>query len=166
MAFRDILEQFDDHRVTQQLMNEDINSWKSKDPEWTAHARSVIKELYDIFLNAKVKYPTLLENHGAPFQAITETIKQWIAKVKIQKTIPRDGEDLWKNARHSLTDDTDWDVSHAAKELLVLNRDKYAEIHGAPKEKEKKKAKPTPTPPPKFTDKKARATAKFKSIFG
>ena len=45
LAFRDILEQFDDHRLTQPLMNEDINSWKSKDPEWTSHARGVIKEL-------------------------------------------------------------------------------------------------------------------------
>ena len=29
LAFRDILEQFDECRVTQQLMNEDIHTWKS-----------------------------------------------------------------------------------------------------------------------------------------
>ena len=60
LAFRDILAQFDEHRVTQQLRDGGINSWKSKDPEWTVHARSVIKELYDIFLNAKVKHPNML----------------------------------------------------------------------------------------------------------
>ena len=33
-AFRDILEQFDEHRMTQQLLNEDIDySYNSKDPE-------------------------------------------------------------------------------------------------------------------------------------
>ena len=84
--------------------------------------------------------------------------------MKIQKTIPRDGEDLWKNVLHSLVNDTDWDVSHTAKELLGLNRDKYAEIHGA--QKAKQKSKPAKQPPPKFTDKNARATAKFKSILG
>ena len=55
----------DAYRVTQQWMNEHI-TWKRKDPEWTAHARSVMKALYDMFLNAIVKF---------------------------SKTIPRDGED-------------------------------------------------------------------------
>ena len=36
-AFRHILEQFNEHRMTEQLLNEDIDSYKSKDPEWTAH---------------------------------------------------------------------------------------------------------------------------------
>jgi len=55
----------------------------------------------------------MFENHGTPHQAITETMKEWIAKVKLQKTIPRDGEDLWKNVLYTLVDDADWDVSHA-----------------------------------------------------
>ena len=72
-------------------MNENIHTWKSKNPEWTANTRSVIKELYNTFINAKLKSPYKLENHGTPYQAITETIKEWIAKVKLQKAILRDG---------------------------------------------------------------------------
>ena len=56
----DILEHVDDHRVTQQLLH--INSWNSTVTEWSAHARSVTSEFYDIFLSAKVKNPNLLDN--------------------------------------------------------------------------------------------------------
>ena len=47
-AFRDILELFHEHQVAEQLMNEDIDSYKSKDKEWTAHVKSVLTELNDI----------------------------------------------------------------------------------------------------------------------
>ena len=43
-----------------------------------------------------------------------------------------------------------------------MDRDRYAEVHGAPKQKEKRKVKPPPPPPPK----KARAMAKFKHVLG
>ena len=49
---------------------------------------------------------------------------------------------------------------------MGTKRDRHAEIRGAPKQKEKKKTKTVPQSPPKFTDKKASAPAKFKSILG
>ena len=33
----------------EQLMNEDIHAYKHKDKEWTAHVKSVLSELNDIF---------------------------------------------------------------------------------------------------------------------
>ena len=62
--------------------------------------------------------------------------------MKLQKTITTDGEGLWKDVLYTLVDDTDWDVSHAAKESVGMNRDSYAEIHSAPKQKKKKKTTP------------------------
>ena len=41
--------------MTQQLLNEDIDSYKSKDPEWTAHVKSVLSELNHIFQKAKIE---------------------------------------------------------------------------------------------------------------
>ena len=47
---------------------------------------------------------------------------------------------------YDLVDDADWDVSLAAKKLLGLESDRYAEIQGAPKEKEKEKKKRPSSP--------------------
>ena len=100
LAFREILQQFDEYRVTQQMLNEDISSYKSKDPEWTTHVKSTLHELNDIFLKAKLKYPDMLDSrldsHETPYKAITGTMKEFVLKMKKQETIPRDGEDLWK----------------------------------------------------------------------
>ena len=46
-----------------------------------------------------------------------------------------------------------------------MDKDKYAEIHGAAKQQEKK-TKSTRQSPPIFTDKKASSTAKVKSVLG
>ena len=61
---------------------------------------------------------------------------------------------------------SEWGGTKSCQKLLGLDRDRYAEVHGAPKQKEKKKGKPPPPPPPQFTDKKGRAIAKFKSVLG
>ena len=69
-------------------------------------------------------------------------MKEFILKFKNQQTIPTDGIDLWKTILYSVEKDKDGDVQKAARKLLGLDRDRYAEIHGAPKQKEKKKLKP------------------------
>ena len=69
-AFRDILELFHEHQVAEQLMNEDIDSYKSKDKEWTAHVKSVLTELNDIFHKATIKYPEMLNSRTTPYKAI------------------------------------------------------------------------------------------------
>ena len=38
----------------------------------------------------------MLETHRTPVKATSKTIKEWNAKVKIRKTVQRNGEDLWK----------------------------------------------------------------------
>ena len=48
-AFRAILELFHQYQVDEQLMNEDIHFYNHKDKEWTAHVKSVLSELNDIF---------------------------------------------------------------------------------------------------------------------
>ena len=83
-----------------------------------------------------MKNPNFLHIHETPHQAITKGMKGWIAKVKVQSTVPTSGEELWKKGLYDLVDDTDCDVSHATKKLLGLERDRYAEIHGAQKQKE------------------------------
>ena len=42
-----------------------------------------------------------------------------------------------KKILHSLEKDEDWDVKQAVRKLLGLDRDRYAEIHGALKQKER-----------------------------
>ena len=67
-----------------------------------------------------------------PYKAITGTMREFGLKFKKQETIPTDGVDLWGEILHSLEN---WDVKQAVKKLLGLDKDKYAEIHGAPNKK-------------------------------
>ena len=93
-------------------------------------------------------------------------MKQFVLKFKNQQTIPTDGIDLWKTILYSVEKDKDGEVQRAARKLLGLDRDRYFEVHGPPKQKQKRAVKPPPPPPPHFPDKKGRALAKFRSVLG
>ena len=94
-----------------------------------------------------MKHSNLLDKYETPHH-------EWMAKVKLQSTVLKNGDELRKKVLHDLVDDTDWDVSQAAKKLLGLERDRYAKMHGAPKEKETKKKKKSPAvPPPTYINK-------------
>ena len=77
-------------------------------------------------------------SHETPYKAITGTMREFVLKFKKQETIPTDGIDLWKKILYSLEKDEDWDVKQAVRNLLGLDRDKYVEIHGAPKKKKRR----------------------------
>ena len=70
--------------MTEQLLNEDIDSYKSKDPEWTAPVKSVITELNAIFQKARLKYPKMLDSratsHETPYKTITGSMREFVLK--------------------------------------------------------------------------------------
>ena len=74
-AFRAILELFHQYQVDEQLMNEDIHSYKHKDKDWTAHVKSVLSELNGIFQKETIKYPDMLNSRNSAYRAISETMK-------------------------------------------------------------------------------------------
>ena len=119
-AFREISELFHEHQVAEQLMNEDIDSYKNKDKEWTAHVKSVLTELNDIFHKATIKHPDMLNSRNSAYKAISETMKEFILKFKNQQTIPTDGIDLWKTILYSLEKDQNGEVQQAARKRCMV----------------------------------------------
>ena len=49
-------------------------------------------------MDAQMKHPNLFDIHETPHQAITESMKKWIAKVKLQATVSTSGQELWEKS--------------------------------------------------------------------
>ena len=101
--------------------------------------QELLSELNDIFKKETIKYPDMLNSRNSAYRVISETMKEFILKFKNQQTIPTDGIDLWKTILYSVEKDKDGEVQKAARKLLGLDRDRYAEVHGVTKQKEKRK---------------------------